>query len=179
MKSYLILILVLLSTDPREIAKINSLKKEAEKAYLSGDFELAKSKYTYLTDSLEVDDDQVNLNLGHAYFQLGDTTGAKLNYGKVGASDNNALKSIAYQQLGVMSKDAGKLEESLQQLKSAIKADPTNRDAIYDYEVVKKQLEEQKQQQQDQQNQDQQDQDQQEKAQTTNRKRSPAYRQPA
>ena len=163
MKIYLILILALISNDPREVAKINALKKEAERAYLNGDYELAASKYTFLADSMGVEDDLITLNLGHSYFQLGDTTSAKLNYGKVGRSDDRGLRSIAYQQLGVMSKDAGKLEESLQQLKSAIKADPSNRDAVYDYEVVKKLLDEQKQQQQDQQNQDQQDQDQEQK----------------
>ena len=163
MRAFLIILLVLIGNDPKEIAKINSLKKEAEQAYKSGNYELAVSKYTYLTDSMGVEDDQIKLNLGHAYYQLKDTTGAKLNYGRVGASTNKKLKSIAYQQLGVMSKEAGKLEESLQQLKSAIKADPTNREAIYDYEVVKKLLEEQKEQQQDQQDQDQQDQDQEKK----------------
>ncbi len=158
MRTFLLLLLVLFSNDPKEIAKINSLKKEAEEAFLSGNYELAISKYSFLTDSLDVDDDLIQLNLGHAYYQLGDTTGAKLNYGRVGASSNKKLKSIAYQQMGVMSKDAGKLEESLQQLKSAIKADPSNRDAVYDYEVVKKLLEEQKKQEQE--NQDQQNQDQ-------------------
>lgn len=163
MRTIFILLLAVVSNDPREIAKINSLKKEAEQAYLNGDYESAISKYTYLTDSLGLEDDQVTLNLGHAYYQKGDTTGAKLNYGRAGTSNNKQLRSIANQQLGVMSKEAGKLEESLQQLKSAIKADPSNKDAVYDYEVVKKLLEEQKQQQQDQENQDQQDQDQQDK----------------
>lgn len=169
MKTYLILLLALISNDPRDIAKINSLKKEAERAYLNGDYELAAAKYSILSDSLELEDDQIKLNLAHSYFHLGDTTGAKLNYGKVGISSDRNLRSIAYQQLGVMSKQAKKYEEALQQLKSSIKADPTNREAVYDYEVVKKLLEEQKQQQQqdqqnqDQQNQDQQDQDQQDK----------------
>ena len=163
MRTVLILLLALVTNDPREIAKINALKKEAERAYLNGDYELAISKYSYLTDTLQITDDEVLLNLGHAYYQKGDTTGAKYNYGKVGSSSDKRLKSIAHQQLGVMSKEAGKLDQSLLQLKSAIKSDPTNRDAVYDYEVVKKLLEEQQQQQQDQQNQDQQDQDQQEK----------------
>lgn len=163
MRTFFILFLALASNDPREIAKINSIKKEAERAYLNGDYESAISKYSFLTDSLGVEDEQVMLNLGHAYYQKGDTAGAKLNYERVGSSINNTLKSIAQQQLGVMSKEGGKLEQSLRQLKSAIKADPSNKDAIYDYEVVKKLLEEQKQQQQDQENKDQQDQDQQEK----------------
>lgn len=158
MKSFLLILLALFVSDPKEIAKINSLKKEAEQAYLAGDYELAIEKYSYLTDSMGIDEDEIKLNLAHSYYHNGDTTGAKTFYGKVGNSTDNQLRSIAYQQMGVMSKEANKLERALQQLKSAIKADPANRDAIYDYEVVKKLLEEQKkqeQQQQDQQNQDQ------------------------
>jgi len=147
-------LLLIISNDPKEIAKANTLKKEAEQAFLEGDYETAVKKYQFLLDSMEVEDDLIKLNLGHAYYHLGDSAGAKSNYGKAGMSVNNELKSIAYQQLGVMSKDANKLEQSLQQLKSAIKADPANRDAIYDYEVVKKLLEEQKQQEQQQQEQD-------------------------
>ena len=158
MKLLLVTLLILFSNNPKEIAKINSIKKEAEKAYLSGDYRLAALKYSLLLDSLNVEDDLIKLNLGHAYFNLGDTSGAKLNYEKLGISSDKKLKSIAYQQLGVMSREAGKLEQSLQQLKSAIKANPANEDAIYNYEVVKKLLEEQKEQQQ--QNQDKENQDQ-------------------
>ncbi|WP_424961448.1 hypothetical protein [Ekhidna sp.] len=161
MKTFFVIILAVLITDPKEISKVNSLKKEAEAAYLDKDYELALAKYTLLRDSLGVDDPAIKLNLAHAHYHLNDTAGAKINYNQLATSSNNKLKSIALQQLGVMSKDAGKLEEALQQLKSAIKADPTNQDARYNYEVVKKLLEEQKQQQQ--QNQDQENQDQENK----------------
>jgi len=160
MKGYLVIILALLITDPKEIAKVNTLEKEAEAAYLAQNYELALTKYTMLRDSLGVDDPAITLNLAHTYYHLNDTAGAKNNYNQLATSTNRTMKSIALQQLGVMSKDAGKLEEALQQLKSAIKADPTNKDAIYNYEVVKKLLEEQKQQQQ---NKDQQDQNQENK----------------
>ena len=152
MRIFFVLLLAFISNDPKEIAKINSLKKEAEQAYLSGDYKLAAERYRFLADSLEVDDDLVRLNLGHSLYHLGDSANAKNAYGKLGMSANQQVKSIAYQQLGVMSKDANKLEVSLQQLKSSIKADPTNKEAIYNYEVVKKQLEEQQQQQQDKDN---------------------------
>ncbi len=158
MRTILIFIFAILINDPKEIAKINSLKKEAEAAYLAKDYELAISKYTLLHDSLGIDDPAVKLNLAHAHYHLGDTAGAKMNYGKLASSEDKRLKSIALQQLGVMSKESDKLEEALQQLKSAIKANPSNQEAIYNYEVVKKLLEEQKkqeeQQKQDQQNKD-------------------------
>lgn len=161
MRIAFLLMLAVLLNDPKEIAKINTLKKEAEAAYLKGEYELALAKYTLLRDSLGVEDPALKLNLAHSHYHLGDTAGAKRNYNQLTSSSDNKLKSIAYQQLGVMNKDAGKLEEALQQLKSAIKADPANQDARYNYEVVKKLLEDQKQQQQ--QNQDQQNQDQENK----------------
>lgn len=159
MKLVFAIILALVITDPREISKVNTLKKEAKEAYLAGDYELALSKYTILSDSLGVDEPAIKLNLAHSHYHLNDTTGAKNRYNQLATSTNNKLKSVALQQLGVMSKDAGKLEVALQQLKSAIKADPTNQDARYNYEVVKKLLEEQQQQNQDQQNQDQENKD--------------------
>ena len=157
MKFFLTVVLALVITDPKEVAKVNALKEEAETAFLTEDYELALAKYTLLRDSMDIKDPAINLNIAHAHYHLGDTAGAKLNYGNLTSSDQSKFKSIAYQQLGVMNKEAGKLEEALQQLKSAIKADPTNQDARYNYEVVKKLLEEQKQQEQqkqDQQNQD-------------------------
>lgn len=159
MKILLVLLIAFVSNNPKEIAKINALKKEAEKAYLAGDYEMALSKYAILSDSMGVEEDEIKLNLAHSHYQLGDTTGAKSNYNQLVRSSNKKLKSIAYQQLGVMSKDTGKLEEALQQLKSAIKSDPTNQAARYDYEVVKKQLKEQQEQEQQNQDQDQENKD--------------------
>merc|ERR1712000_67701 len=88
---------------------------------------------------------------------LGDTSNAMLKYQAAASNNNNKIKSIAYQQLGVMADKPETLNESLQYLKSALKADPSNEEARFNYELVKKKLEKQKEQQQDQQNQDKQD----------------------
>ena len=159
MKYIFIVLLAVFSNDPREIAKINALKKQAKEAFLAGNFDLALSNYIKLYDSMGVDEDEIKLNIAHAYYNLNDTANAKSNYSQLGTSTNNRLKSIAYQQLGVLSKEAGKLEHSLQQLKSAIKSDPTNQAARYDYEVVKKLLEEQQNQDQEPKDQEPKDQD--------------------
>ena len=163
MKSIVLFLLLFISNDPKDIARVNALKKEAEKAFIEGNYDLAISNYSILTDSLLINDDLIELNLGHAYYHTGDTANAKLFYGRASTTNDKKLKSITYQQLGVLSKEAGKLEESLQQLKASIKADPTNQEAIYNYEVVKKLLEEQKEQQQQQDNQNQENQEEKEK----------------
>ena len=158
MMKYLFLAAVqMISNNPREIAKINKMKKEAERAYLNGEYELALAKYNFLTDSLEIEEPEVLLNRAHCYYHLNDSASAKSNYRAVAANGTSDLKSVAYQQLGVMAKSPATLKESLQFMKAAVKENPSNLDARYDYEVVKKLIEQQEQQQQ---NQDQQDQDQ-------------------
>ncbi len=150
-----ILLTVVFSND---IAKINSLKKEAAAAYKAGNYEMAAQKYSYLVDSMDVMDDQILMNLGNAYFQLKDSANAQTTYNKILPSDNRKMKSLAYQQLGVMADKPETLKDALEYFKESLKADPTNEAARYNYEIVKKKLEKQQQQQnQNQQNQDSQD----------------------
>lgn len=147
--------------DPGDIRKINTAKAEAKKAYLAGDFKAAAEKYRYLIDSLGVDEEEVRMNLANASFESNDTTGALNNYLPLTTSKNTRLKSVALQQLGVLNNRQGKLEEALANFKEALRTDPTNEDARYNYEMVKKKIEEQKKQEQQKQDQkDKQQQDQ-------------------
>ncbi len=151
MKSVLIVFFVLgLMVDPGDIGKINSLKSQAKEAYQKGDFKTAVTKYRSLLDSLGVTEEQVQLNLANAYFQLNDTTNTALTYQPLTQSTDRAIRSIAHQQLGVLSNRANKYEEALASFKQALKADPTNEDARYNYEMVKKKLEEQKKKEEEQ-----------------------------
>ncbi|MCA6381228.1 MAG: hypothetical protein IM606_13480 [Cytophagales bacterium] len=159
MKTIVVLLFAaLLFTDLDKIGKINSAKAEAKKAFLAGDFTTAIKKYSYLIDSLGVNEDEVRANLASAYFQANDTTGALNNYQRLTQSANKKISSVANQQLGVMANNQEKLEESLNYFKQALKAFPENDEARYNYEIVKKKLEEKKKQDQ-QKNKDQKDQD--------------------
>ena len=159
MKTTVVLLFAaLLFTDLDKIGKINSAKAEAKKAFLAGDFTTAIKKYSYLIDSLGVNEDEVRANLASAYFQANDTTGALNNYQRLTQSANKKISSVANQQLGVMANNQEKLEESLNYFKQALKASPENDEARYNYEIVKKKLEEKKKQDQ-QKNKDQKDQD--------------------
>lgn len=139
------------------IATVNRLKKEAEQAYKDGDYATAVAHYQTLVDSLNVQDDNIRLNLAHSLIQAGDTISAQRNYSSLVRSNENQIKSIAYQQMGIIASDQQKYEEALATFKEALKADPTNEEARYNYELVKELLKKQQeqQQQQDQQNQDQ------------------------
>jgi Ca-activated chloride channel homolog len=143
-----IMLLLFLIIDPTKIGKINSAKASAKKAFIAGDYKTALEKYKYLTDSLGVKEDEVMMNMANAYFNLNDTANAMTAYQKLLSSQNKTLKSNAYQQLGVLSNRQNRLEEALSQFKEALKTDGTNEDARYNYEMVKKKLEEQKKQEQ-------------------------------
>jgi Ca-activated chloride channel homolog len=162
-KGFILTILLLIG--PGDISKINTVKSEARKAYLAGDYKTAAAKYTYLVDSAGVREDEVMMNLANAAFHLNDTTRALGSYQSLTLSQNPRLKSIANQQLGVMVNRNGKMEEALNYFKQALKADPNNDDARFNYELVKKKLDEKKkkeeQQKQDknQQNKDQENKD--------------------
>ena len=146
------ILLAFFGVDPKLISKVNSAKSEAKKAFLANDYLVAATKYRYLIDSLGVKEDEVLMNLAHCYFNLNDTTNAQTSYQKLltGPNTNKMLRSNAYQQLGVINNRQGKLEQALANFKEALKADPTNEDARYDYEMVKKKLEEKKKQEEQQ-----------------------------
>lgn len=150
--------------DIGKIAKINRLKEEAEAAYKSGQYNVAINRYKQLVD-MGVNDEPVLLNLAHAYFMNKDTTAINA-YSKLMLSKDNHIKSVAYQQMGVIKADRKKYEEALKFFKESLKAEPNNEEARHNYELTKKLLEEQrKQQQQDKQNQQNKDKQQQDKEQ--------------
>lgn len=150
MKQLFILLLLINTTDPSEISRYNKLKNRAEVAFEHGQYDVAIQNYSMLYDTLGADDPAIALNLAHSYYATGDSANATLKYQASASSNNQKLKSIAYQQLGVMADKPETLSQALQYLKSALKADPTNEEARFNYEVIKKKLERQK----DQKNQD-------------------------
>ncbi|HEY9049486.1 MAG TPA: tetratricopeptide repeat protein [Ohtaekwangia sp.] len=159
MKYILVSILVVaFVTDPLRIGKINRAKSEAREAYTSGNYKAAIQKYRYLIDSMKVAEDELKLNLANAYFMVNDTANAITQYESLtGSNIKNVVRSKAHQQLGILHYRKQKLEEALNDFKQAIKAHPDNMDARYNYELLKKKLDEKnkKDQQQQQQNKDQ------------------------
>jgi hypothetical protein len=146
-------------TDPTLISKINGLKADAKKAYLKNDFKTAIKKYRYLVDSLNVREDEVLVNLASAYYNLKDTTNAISQYQSLTASSKKQLRSKAQQQLGLIADQQGKQQEALSYFKEAIKSDVANEEARYNYELLKKKIEEKEKKKQDQKKQDEQNKD--------------------
>lgn len=154
MKIGLIVLLLAVWVDPLHIRKVNQAKEAAESAYKKGDYPAAIERYQYLIDSLQVSDDAIRLNLAHAHYLMKDTTKARTGYESLTESGNTVVQSKALQQLGVMANQSGHPVEALELFKRAIKADSRNMDARYNYEMLKKKLENKNKNQQQQQNQD-------------------------
>jgi len=133
--------------DIGKIAKINQLKAEAEAAYKNKQYNVAIKRYEELI-KLDVKEEEVLLNMAHSYFSLQDTTKAKEFYGKLIASNDKYMKSVANQQIGVIMANNKNYKESLGSFKEALRAMPENDEARHNYELVKKLLEQQKKQQQ-------------------------------
>lgn len=146
----LLLIFLFWKIDPTKVSKINSLKSEAKKAYLAGDMKTAIQNYITLRDSLGVKEEELEMNLANSYFTTNDTTRAYQAYQPLLASSNSKIRTWANQQMGVLTNRQGKYEEALQYFKQALKAEPQNDQARFNYEMIKKKLEEQKKQQQKQ-----------------------------
>lgn len=168
MKLFLLIALsisLLTTVDPATVRKINAAKSEAEEAFKSGNYQSAIQHYKYLVDSLGVQEEEVMLNLANAYYLAKDTANAFNTYQSVVGSEKSDIKSKAFQQMGIMANQQGRFEEALNFFKQAIKAEPTNNDARYNYEMLKKKLDEQKKQQEEkqQQNKDKEQKDQQNK----------------
>ena len=149
MKFVLLTLLALIVIDPTRIARINTAKTEARKAYVEGDYKKAASLYQYLSDSLDVKEDEVMINLANSFFHVKDTANAMSTYQSLTASAKGHIRSKAHQQLGIMLHQQGKLDEALTNFKEAIKADNNNVDAKYNYEALKKKMEEEKNKQEE------------------------------
>ena len=147
MKYLLVSMLVVALAGFNDIAKVNKAKEEAKKAYLDENYALAVTKYQYLIDSLGVQDDRAQLNLSHAYLLTQDTTAAMQGYNMLANDRTPAdIRSIANQQLGVITTAQNKKELALEYFKQALRANPRNEEARFNYELIKKELEEEQQQ---------------------------------
>ena len=141
----MIIYLILISTFYiNNIDEINRLTKEAEFYFKNKEYEKSITNYEILIDSFEVSDEKVFLNLAHSHFLNGDTTAALENYNYTTITDNNKVKSIALQQIGNINNNKNKLEEALDFYKESIISDNNNLDSKFNYELVKRKIEDQK-----------------------------------
>ena len=149
MKWGVILILLVTVTDLSKIARINVMKKSAEKAIATQNWDKAITDLSILIDSLGVADDAVILNLAHAYMKKDDPATAGQIYSRLTTSQEPEIRSVANMQLGVVNFQQNKIQEALAFFKNSLKANPANDEARYNYELTKKMTQEQQDKQND------------------------------
>jgi len=174
MIKYLIALVFLLMIDPplssfNEIARTNALIKKANESLASENFAEAANHFRVLVDSFGMDDSQLKLNLAHALLKSGNQEDAEKIYQNTSGSTNRIHRSIANQQLGNLAIQAKDLDKAISYYKSALKADPQNEEARYNYELALKLKENQQEEdpegedeQEQQQDKDQQEEDEEE-----------------
>ncbi|MFL5729169.1 MAG: tetratricopeptide repeat protein [Cytophagaceae bacterium] len=127
-----------------EIADVNRLKNEAERAYASKQYKTAAEKYTILIRTYNSKDERIRMNLAHSWYLLHDSVNAEFHYKKLSQSANLKLNSVSNQQLGMLSASHKEYQQALQYFRLALKADPGNESARYNYELISKKLDQQK-----------------------------------
>ncbi|MDQ3395458.1 MAG: tetratricopeptide repeat protein [Bacteroidota bacterium] len=145
-KLVFLILLFFYGGETKDVSKINELKKQAQEAYQNKDFAAASVVYQKLINDFQVEDERILINLANVYYQLEDTANASIYYQKAVSVPNKNIKSQALTQLGVMSHKKQNLEPALALFKEALKTDPSNEAARYNFELVKKQVNKQKEQ---------------------------------
>lgn len=123
------------------ISRINENVDIAKAAYLRSDYIEAVAAYEYLLSDLEVRDDQIRLNLGHAYFRLGEMQKAQQQYTLLANHASRHTRTIALLQLGTISARNQKYKQALSYFRQTLVLEPGNEAARYNYELLKKLLE--------------------------------------
>ncbi len=163
------------------ITKVNAVKREARKAYLSADYNKAFHELVFLVDTLKFSRDEAKLNLAHSGYlaarrdssnnaardamkngapvdtaglnkmagEVTYTTGLQY-YDAVSESRNLRLASLAFNQKGVSAYKLRNVEEpdreeqilieAADYFKAALKKDPANDNARYNYELLKSKI---------------------------------------
>jgi Ca-activated chloride channel homolog len=133
--------------------------RKANEAYERGDFEEAVQLYRSAIQQVP-DNPKLYFNLGNALAQMGDQDEAARAYEQYRSmTENPGEKSMADYNQGRMLTDSENYEEALNYFREALKKNPDDVDARYNYELAKRRQQQQDQNQDQQQQQDQ-DQDQ-------------------
>lgn len=138
---FIILLIGIPGSGLRTISQVNEYAAKAAQAYQDKDYQEAIITYEYLLDKLETDDDQIRLNLAHAYYKAGRMKEALQQYRLLADNPASHMRSVVHLQLGNIHTKQKKYKQALLLYKQALVARPENEAARYNYELLKKYLE--------------------------------------
>lgn len=159
------LIMIFMVTAP--LYAQESTTDPALQAYRDGEYDKAIQLYSNMLAD-KSDDTNLKFNLGSSFYKKGTFNAAKSGFKDALDADDNYTKSRAHYNLGNTYFKLNKPEESLQAFKNAMKLNPEDEDAKFNYEFVKNLLQQDDQKQegddeQEEENEDSQEQDESEK----------------
>ena len=136
---YLIFLLLITATAPASSQQSSS--DPALNAYRQGDYDKAIELYSELL-AKDSDDRNLKFNLGGAFYKKGTLNSAKSGFEDALTLEAPEAKSRAYYNLGNTLFKMNKPEKSLEAFKYAMKFNPEDEDAKFNYEFVKSILQE-------------------------------------
>ncbi len=139
-------------------ASMNDARK-ANEAFKNGDFELAAQLYRQAIDQ-NPDDARLYFNLGNALAEAGYPDDAMEVFEQFrNLTDENTQQSLADYNKGKLLSDQENYEAALSHFRDALRKNPNDEDARFNYELAQRKKQQQEQDQQDQQQDSQSDQD--------------------
>ena len=138
---FIILLIGIPGSGLRTISQVNEYAAKAAQAYQDKDYQEAIITYEYLLDKLETDDDQIRLNLAHAYYKADRLKEALQQYRLLADNPATYMRSVVHLQLGNIHTKQKKYKQALLLYKQALIARPESEAARYNYELLKKYLE--------------------------------------
>lgn len=144
MKTVYVLLLMLMTVFfccPKARADAAKLTKQANRLYKEEKYAEALEKYKE-AGNLKPDSDIIHFDAGAAFYKTGDYKNAVGSLTKALSTEGEDLEAKATYNIGNSKYRLGLLEESLDYYKRAIELDALDEDAKFNYEFVKKKLEE-------------------------------------
>ena len=117
----------------------NAFAVAAQQAFNRGQYPEAVRQYEKLR-SLRTLSEQARLNLAHAYYRANQAGLARAEYAGLSTSADLLRRSVALQQLGLLAADEEDYQHAAELLQRALRANPGNGTARYDYEALARYL---------------------------------------
>ena len=139
MKSLLLIILLVVGGwgGFTRIRDRNAAVEQGAAAYARRDYVVAAAAYQKAVTELGAKDEATVLNLAHACARAGRDNAARTYYSRLLTSQTPAVRSVAQQQLAVLTAQKGEFAQAIGLLREALRTTPDNAAARYNYEVLR------------------------------------------
>jgi len=126
-----------------KIEDSNTLKIKAAEAYKTHYYNEAINYYEKLLIQYEPNSDAIKLNLAHSYYKAQSYDAAAKLYTELSLSSDQSIRSTALCQLGVIQHRTKRYKLAIYYFKEALRVNPNNTIAAYNYELLKVTLQKQ------------------------------------